>query len=110
MRRRSESSTSPPTCFAPATLGRALDRVLTGHAAFRQVTLAEARLSDGQRLLAFNDLFLGAASHVSARYRLDAGSGFESQSSSGVIVSTGAGSTGWLSSIFTMASGVAALA
>lgn len=95
--------------FAPSTLGRALDRVIAGQAAFRQVTLAEARLSDGQRLLAFNDLFLGAASHVSARYRLDAGSGFESQSSSGVIVSTGAGSTGWLSSIFTMASGVAAL-
>jgi NAD kinase len=95
--------------FAPSALGGTLERVLAGRAAFRQVTLAEARLSDGQRLLAFNDLFLGAASHVSARYRLDAGSGFESQSSSGVIVSTGAGSTGWLSSIFTMASGVAAL-
>ena len=95
--------------FAPTALGGALDRVLAGHAAFREVTLAEARLSDGQRLLAFNDLFLGAASHVSARYRLDAGSGFESQSSSGVIVSTGAGSTGWLSSIFTMADGVAGL-
>ena len=95
--------------FAPAALGATLGRVLEGRARVRQVTLAEARLSDGQRLLAFNDLFLGAASHVSARYRLDAGSGFESQSSSGVIVSTGAGSTGWLSSIFTMASGVAAL-
>ena len=95
--------------FAPSALGRALGRVIEGHATFRQVTLAEARLSDGQRLLAFNDLFLGAASHVSARYRLDAGSGFESQSSSGVIVSTGAGSTGWLSSIFTMANGVSAL-
>lgn len=35
--------------FAPSTLGRALDRVIAGHATFRQVTLAEARLSDGQR-------------------------------------------------------------
>lgn len=97
--------------FSPTTFTRALSRVLEHRAAVRQVTLAEARLSDGQRLLAFNDLFLGAASHVSARYRLDAGLGlgFESQSSSGMIVSTGAGSTGWLSSIFTMATQVASL-
>jgi hypothetical protein len=33
----------------------------------------------------------------------------EPQSSSGVIVSTGAGSTGWMSSVFNMAAGVAAL-
>jgi NAD kinase len=97
--------------FTPRAFGGALTKVLEGRAAVRQVTLAEARLSDGQRLLAFNDLFLGAASHVSARYRLDsgAGQGFESQSSSGVIVSTGAGSTGWLSSVFTMATQVASL-
>jgi len=97
--------------FSPATFSHALARVLEHRATVRQVTLAEARLSDGQRLLAFNDLFLGAASHVSARYRLDSGEGlgFESQSSSGVIVSTGAGSTGWLSSIFTMAGQVASL-
>lgn len=97
--------------FSPTTFSHALARVMEGRATVRQVTLAEARLSDGQRLLAFNDLFLGAASHVSARYRLDSGAGlgFESQSSSGVIVSTGAGSTGWLSSIFTMAGQVASL-
>lgn len=97
--------------FSPATFSLALSKVMEGRATVRQVTLAEARLSDGQRLLAFNDLFLGAASHVSARYRLDSGAGlgFESQSSSGVIVSTGAGSTGWLSSIFTMAGQVASL-
>lgn len=97
--------------FSPATFSHALSRVMEARATVRQVTLAEARLSDGQRLLAFNDLFLGAASHVSARYRLDSGAGlgFESQSSSGVIVSTGAGSTGWLSSIFTMAGQVASL-
>jgi NAD kinase len=97
--------------FSPATFSLALSRVMEARATVRQVTLAEARLSDGQRLLAFNDLFLGAASHVSARYRLDSGAGlgFESQSSSGVIVSTGAGSTGWLSSIFTMAGQVASL-
>jgi hypothetical protein len=72
--------------------------------------LAEACLNDGQRLLAFNDLFLGAQTHVSARYRIRWAKSEEPQSSSGVVVSTGAGSTGWVSSVFNMASGVAALA
>jgi NAD kinase len=68
---------------------------------------AEARLNDGQRLLAFNDLFIGASSHISARYKISYGNNTEEQSSSGLIVSTPAGSTGWLSSVFNMAYGVA---
>lgn len=87
----------------------AIARTLDGRARTRAVTLAEARLSDGQRLLAFNDLFIGARSHVSARYTLALGETREQQSSSGVLVATGAGSTGWLSSMFTMAAGLAAL-
>jgi hypothetical protein len=57
-------------------------------------------LGDGQRLLAFNDLFIGTRTHTSARYRISVGSAAEAQSSSGVLVSTGAGSTGWMSSVF----------
>ena len=88
----------------------AVARAVAGRARLQAVTLAEARLSDGQRLLAFNDLFIGARSHVSARYTLSVGDAREAQSSSGVLVSTGAGSTGWLSSMFTMAAGLAAFA
>lgn len=73
----------------------------------RRVTLAEVTLTDGQRLLAFNDFFLGARTHVSARYQLRIGGEVEAQSSSGLLVSTGAGSTGWMSSVFNMAAGVA---
>lgn len=73
----------------------------------KEMHFAEARLNDGQRLLAFNDLFIGAASHVSARYKITFNSKTEEQSSSGLIVSTSAGSTGWLSSVFNMAYGVA---
>jgi hypothetical protein len=73
----------------------------------REVTLAEASLEDGQRLLAFNDLFIGARTHVSARYRIGFAGGSEPHSSSGVLVSTGAGSTGWLSSVFNMSGAVA---
>jgi NAD kinase len=94
--------------FRVEGLRRGLEATLAGKAKVKEVTLAEAVLSDGQRLLAFNDLFLGARTHVSAHYRLRSGEGskqpWERQSSSGIIVSTGAGSTGWLSSVCTMAS------
>lgn len=88
----------------------AVRSVLSQTALFRHVTLAEAKLNDGQRILAFNDLFVGVQSHVSARYRIQVQGVSESQSSSGVLVSTGAGSTGWLSSMFNMAAGIAAFA
>src|SRR5262249_18310761 len=55
----------------------------------------------GQTLYAFNDLFIGPRSHVSARYRLEYAGQAEDQSSSGLIVSTGAGSTGWVRSLRT---------
>lgn len=84
-----------------------VEDVITGHYNKQIVRFAEARLNDGQRLLAFNDLFIGASSHISARYRISYGSYMEEQSSSGVIISTQAGSTGWLSSVFNMAYGVA---
>jgi len=95
--------------FLPKQATRAVEQVIEGRCRIRAVTLAEARLNDGQRLLAFNDLFLGAQTHVSARYRVRWNKLEEPQSSSGVLVSTGAGSTGWMSSVFNMTSGVAAL-
>ncbi|MBF0320088.1 MAG: NAD(+)/NADH kinase [Nitrospirae bacterium] len=94
--------------FQPNGFLKILETVATGRGyPFKDVAMAEATLSDGQRLIAFNDLFIGAVSHVSARYSISQGALREEQSSSGVIVSTGAGSTGWLSSIINMASGVA---
>jgi NAD kinase len=72
----------------------------------KQITLAQASMADGQRLLAFNDFFIGANSHVSARYKIEIGDKAENQSSSGIIVSTGAGSTGWLQSVYAGAKGV----
>lgn len=73
---------------------------------FKTAMLAEARLNDGQRLLAFNDLFIGASSHVSARYKISYGQNSEEQSSSGIIVSTSSGASGWLSSVFNMTNGM----
>jgi NAD kinase len=93
--------------FVPQQLSLILRHVIEHRAHFRSITLAEAKLNDGQRLLAFNDLFVGANSHVSARYHIQWNASREAQSSSGVLVSTGAGSTGWMSSVFNMASGIA---
>lgn len=85
----------------------AVARALNHQAKYREVTLAEVNTNDGQRMLAFNDFFIGAHGHSSARYTIEAAEGREAQSSSGVLVSTGAGSTGWLSSMFNMAQGFA---
>ena len=84
-------------------------RTLKDASTIREVTMGEVELNDGQKLLAFNDFFIGCRSHVSAHYTLQTENGCEPQSSSGVIVATGAGSTGWLSSVFNMARGVTQL-
>jgi NAD kinase len=96
--------------FLPGGVAAAVNRLVDEKAVIRAVTMAEAKLTDGQSLLAFNDLFIGPKTHVSARYRIVWSGKSEPQSSSGVLVSTGAGSTGWLSSIFNMTRGVAGLA
>jgi NAD kinase len=92
--------------FRPDNLKPHLEQALADKAQLKAVSMAEARLNDGQRLLAFNDLFVGASSHISARYKINYGGRGENHSSSGIIVSTGAGSTGWLSSIFNEAAGI----
>lgn len=92
--------------FQVTDLARLLPEVLRGRRSTRDITMARARLSDGQTLLAVNDLFIGVRSHVSARYEITLGDQRERQSSSGVIVSTGLGSTGWLRSVLTGAHAV----
>ncbi len=61
--------------------------------------LALAEREDGQKLLALNEVFIGHRTHQSARYRLHVNEMQERQSSSGLIVATGTGSTGWARSI-----------
>jgi hypothetical protein len=64
----------------------------------RSVTMADAVLNSGQTLYAVNGVFIGRRSHVSARYTIAIAGREEREASSGVIVSTGLGSTGWLRS------------
>ena len=78
-----------------ATVGR----VLEARARIVERTMVEARFDDGQTLLALNEIFIGHESHQSARYELVVGETHERQSSSGIIVSSGTGATGWARSI-----------
>lgn len=87
--------------FEPGDLKWVLAEALAEKRDQKAVTIAQAKLTNGQRLLAVNDLFVGPASHTSARYELSLGQHKEVQSSSGLIVSTGLGSTAWLKSVVT---------
>lgn len=84
----------PPELFADA-----LADVVAGRARLEARTMVEARLDDGQRLLSLNEVFLGHRTHQSARYRVSAGGATERHSSSGVVVATGTGASGWARSI-----------
>jgi NAD kinase len=87
--------------FEPSGLTQLLQEVARDRRSARSVTMAEARLSDGQTLKAVNDLFIGPRTHTSALYDITLGDTSERQSSSGIIVSTGLGSTAWLKSVVT---------
>lgn len=81
--------------------------VLQNRFTAKAVTMAQATLNDGQTLMAVNDLYIGPKLPISARYELEYRDKREVQSSSGVLISTGLGSTGWLRSLMTGAAAIA---
>jgi NAD kinase len=95
--------------FTPEKARVAVVRVLEEQGHFSSITMAEVVLNDGQHLLAFNDFYLGQRTHLSSRYSVTWRKRTEKHSSSGVLVSTGAGSTGWFSSTQNMAAAVTRL-
>jgi NAD kinase len=78
---------------------RLLAQVSSGTAPMVERTMVQASTDDGQCLVALNEIYLGAATHQSARYAIQVADRVERQSSSGVIVGTGTGSTGWCRSL-----------
>ncbi|MEK4853730.1 sugar kinase [Paenibacillus sp. FSL H7-0756] len=92
--------------FRVKEVRQVVSEVLRAQRQVREVTLAKVELNDGQSLYGVNDLFIGRRTHVSARYQLELNGQLEQQSSSGIIVSTGLGSTGWLKSVLAGAAGI----
>jgi NAD kinase len=76
-----------------------LSDIAGGTAKHQQRTMVAATLDDGQQLLALNEIFVGHASHQSARYQIALDDQHERQSSSGIVISTGTGATGWAASL-----------
>lgn len=93
--------------FTVYEMEKVLPEVLADKRQAAEITIAKAELENGQSMYAVNDLFIGARTHVSAKYRISIHGKTEHQSSSGVVVSTGLGSTGWLKSIIAGAAGIA---
>ncbi|MEU5070734.1 hypothetical protein AB0G76_04180 [Streptomyces asoensis] len=89
---------------------RLLPAALSAATGADELTMVEAVADDTQRLLALNEIYLGAAGHQTARYRLgldDDGGAVEAQASSGVLVGTGTGATGWIRSVWQERGGAA---
>ena len=87
--------------IAPDAAADVLAAVDAGTAAIERRTMVEARLDTGQTLLALNEIFVGHRSHQSALYEISHAGNTERHSSSGLIVSSGTGATGWARSIMT---------
>jgi NAD kinase len=84
---------------APDAAGELMRDLGRGRGNIEERTMVAATLDDGQSLTALNEIFVGHVSHQSARYTIALAEVKERQSSSGVIVATGTGATGWAASI-----------
>jgi NAD kinase len=92
--------------FQPTDIGKLLPELIADRRPAKEVTMAVVTLNDKQTLYAVNDFFIGPKSHTSARYEIAHGTRSEVQSSSGIIVSTGLGSTAWMRSVITGSSAI----
>ncbi|GAA2331415.1 hypothetical protein OKJ48_11335 [Streptomyces kunmingensis] len=87
----------------PEAVARLLPAAFSASAGADELTMVEAVTDDSQRLVALNEIYVGAAGHRTARYRLgldDDRGAVEAQASSGVLIGTGTGATGWLRSVW----------
>lgn len=80
---------------------RATAELLHGREQVEELSMVVARTDGGQELHALNEVYLGHPGHQTARYRITApGQDGEQQASSGVVVATGTGATGWCRSLW----------
>lgn len=90
-------------CHPPGAIGNLLAIAASADIGTHVQTrrMVEATLDDGQSLRALNEVYVGHPSHQSARYRIETPDGrHERHSSSGVLVGSGTGATGWCRSVW----------
>lgn len=92
--------------FAPTQVGATIAKVIAKTHKSERLPFVKAVIDNDEIIWGINDIFIGRKDHVSARYLIDHNGQSESQSSSGIIVSTGIGSTGWMRSVAAMVSGL----
>lgn len=87
-----------------AQAGRLFKRFEADELAREKRTMLEAQLDDSQKITALNEIYIGHMSHQSAKYDISFQQQREHQSSSGIIVASGTGSSGWMSSLNSLSS------
>lgn len=92
--------------FPPSAVGGAIAQAQEGKHRLESLPFVKASIDNDRVIWGINDIFIGRKDHVSARYEISSGNQKEHQSSSGIIVSTGVGSTGWMRSVAAMVSGL----
>jgi len=80
-----------------------LTSVTSGTAKYDRIPLALAETDDRRQLYAANDFFVGRGDQGTAAYTVRFGGAEEHHLSSGVVLTTGIGRTGWFRSILTSA-------
>ncbi|WP_279581015.1 NAD(+)/NADH kinase [Fodinicola feengrottensis] len=93
----------------PEAAGKLLDLAAAGKLAshVEARTMVTAVADDTQRLIALNEIYIGQSSHQTARYTVRTSDGAQRQASSGILVGTGTGATGWCRSAWLGWSGTA---
>ena len=80
----------------PKATAGLLSAVVGSASRIEALSMVTAVTDDGQELTALNEIYLGQPTHQTARYTLRVPGGqAEAQASSGLIVATGTGGTGW---------------
>jgi len=92
--------------FPAQAVGEAIASVRAGRQRLERLPLIKATIDEDVVVWGVNDVFLGRRDQISARYAISFGGRDERQSSSGIIVSSGVGATGWMRSIATMVAGL----